>query len=143
MEDALFVREDVVIPASELWFTAARSGGAGGQHVNKTSSRVTLHWNPQRSAALTEAQRARVAERLGSRINQAGELTVSVDTERSQHANLRIARDRLADLLRFALQRQRKRIPTRVPKGVNERRLKEKSKRTDVKRLRTPPGEDA
>ncbi len=140
MDEALTVREDVVIPASEMWFTAARSGGAGGQHVNKTSSRVTLHWHVESSAALTEAQRRRVMQRLAGRINQEGVLTVSVDTERSQYANLRIARERLADLIRSALRRQRKRIPTRVPKGAKERRLREKSKRTAVKQRRKPPG---
>jgi ribosome-associated protein len=142
MDDDLTIKEGIAIPASELWFTASRSGGPGGQHVNKTSSRVTLHWHIGNSTALTSPEKVRVMTRLAGRISGDGVLQVDVDTERSQHRNLEIARERLAALVREALSTPKKRIPTRVSRQARQRRLDEKSHRSTTKKLRSKPGEN-
>lgn len=142
MEDALTVRSDVTIPGAELWFTASRSGGPGGQHVNTTSSRVILHWEVARTAALTAVQKKRVMGRLAGRINAQGVLTVIVDSERSQHANRRLARERLAALIDGSLDAPKKRIATKIPMGARKRRLREKARRNAIKQLRKPPKVD-
>jgi ribosome-associated protein len=143
MDEALTVREDVVIPASEMWFTAARSGGPGGQYVITTSSRVTLHFDVANTTALTPRQKALVLRRLANRITGRDTLRVSADTERSQHANRRIARERLAELLREALTVPKRRLPTRVPERSELRRLSDKAKRSTLKQLRAPPKADS
>jgi ribosome-associated protein len=142
MEDALPITDDITIPGNELWFTASRSGGPGGQHVNTTSSRVTLHWRVDSTAALTPAERARVMQRLAGRITDEGVLTVTVDSERSQRTNLRIARERLAVLVADALSEPKARVPTRIPRHARERRLRDKARRNTVKQLRMPPKAD-
>jgi ribosome-associated protein len=142
MEDALPIIDDITIPGNELWFTASRSGGPGGQHVNTTSSRVTLHWRVDSTAALTPTERARVMQRLAGRITDEGVLMVTVDSERSQRTNLRIARERLAVLVANALSKPKARIPTKIPRHVRERRLRDKARRNAVKQLRMPPKTD-
>ena len=136
------MREDLIIPASEMWFTSSRSSGPGGQHVNKTSSRVSLHWNAAESSALTSEQRERLMERLAPRISKQGVLQIDVDTHRSQHRNRQTARQRLAELVRDALAEPKKRVPTKTPARANQRRLEEKSRRGTVKQLRKPPTTD-
>ena len=142
MEDDLPIRPGVVIPGHELRFTASRSSGPGGQHVNKTSSRVTLTWNLYDSTALTAAHRALVRQRLARRLNAEGELSVSASSERSQHRNRQAARERLADLVRRALQRRRKRIATRTPAAARRKRLEAKRRRGHVKQFRQSPRDD-
>ncbi len=137
MNGGLQVRYDVTIPEHEIWFTASRSGGPGGQHVNTTSSRVTLHWHVPSTAALTEEQRSRVLTRLSGRISADGLLQLSVDSERSQHRNRQIAADRLVELVRKALSSPKKRIPTKASRASKRRRLEEKRRRGNVKRLRS------
>ena len=99
MEEDLKIKADLVIPGSELWFTASRSGGPGGQHVNKSSTRVTLHWDPSGSRVLNERQRERILRRLSPRVNSQGIVQVSVETTRSQLRNREMARKRLAGLI--------------------------------------------
>jgi len=131
-----------VIPAAELEITASRAGGPGGQHVNKTSSRVTLRWNLEQSTALPPWLRARAMRRLRRRMTRDGALVVHVDDERSQHRNRDKARERLAELLREAIRPRKKRIATVVPRAVKERRLKDKRRRSDRKRQRRKPTAD-
>ncbi len=137
--DDLFVRRDVVIPTSELHVATSRAGGAGGQHVNKTSSRVTLRWNVTTSEALSDTLRTRVAGKLGSRLTLAGELIVHVDDDRSQHRNREIARERLAELVRDALRVPKARKKTKPTRGSKKRRLSAKKRRGDVKKARKKP----
>jgi ribosome-associated protein len=132
----------VVIPGGELWFTASRAGGPGGQHVNKTSSRVTLHWNLSETSALTPAQKKRAVAKLGSRLNKDGVLQIHVDDSRSQKTNLQVARDRLAGLVRDAIKAKKRRVPTKVSKAAKRRRLEDKSKKSETKRLRSKPTEE-
>ena len=141
-DEAIKVREDVVIPASEVWFTASRSGGPGGQHINTTSSRVTLHWDVENTKALNPEEKALVMRVLASRISQQGVLAVSAETERSQHRNREIARSRLVDLVANALVKPKKRLPTKSPESARQRRLDEKIKRKRIKQLRTTPEVD-
>jgi len=132
----LRIRADLVIPADELLETASRSGGPGGQHVNKTSTRVTLRWNARASPALTAAQRRRLLERLGPRVTRAGNLIVHCGASRSRAKNREVARDRLAAVVRDALRSTRKRVPTRPGKGAREQRLRDKKHKSATKRQR-------
>jgi ribosome-associated protein len=140
--DDLVVQRSVVIPATELQMTATRSGGPGGQHVNKVSSRITLRWAPGDSAALSEPQRERLLARLASRLTKEGELIVHVDSSRSQSANREEARQRLADVVREALKVPRRRRKTKPTKGSQRRRIEAKKQRGATKRLRGRPPRD-
>lgn len=125
-----------VIPAAELNERASRAGGPGGQHVNKTSSRVTLRWNVWRTEALDEKRRAQLIERLGSRLTREGDLIVHAQGERSQFRNRAMARERLADQVAACLRWPRPRRATRPTRASGERRLQAKRKRSDVKKGR-------
>ena len=123
MPDDLRVNGWLLIPGSELHERFSRSSGPGGQSVNTADSRVELSFDVQRSSALPEWARARVAERLAGRL-AGGVLTVTASEQRSQLANRQGARARLAALLRDAVAPpQRPRVPTRPSRGANERRL--------------------
>jgi ribosome-associated protein len=137
-EAPLRVDQQVEIPGDELRFVASRSGGPGGQHVNKTSSRVTLLWDVERSRALDPVQRARVLRRLRGRISRDGILRVSAEDERSQLRNRESARERLGALVAWALARRKRRLPTGPTRAARERRCDEKRRRGDLKRLRGP-----
>jgi ribosome-associated protein len=130
----------VEIPESELEFIASRSGGPGGQNVNKVSSRVTLRFNLGRSSALSEEQRQRIRARLSSRINKEGVLQVTSQRTRSQELNREDALERFAELLRAALREEKKRLKTRATRASQEERLREKKRRRVVKELRSKGG---
>ena len=142
MPESLYIRDDIVIPASELRFSAVRAGGPGGQYVNTTSSCVVLAWDLDATTCLSDAQKARIREKLRGRISSSGMLQVTVDTERSQHRNLQAARERLAALVRAALAVPRKRIPTKISAGAVRRRLEHKRRRSLTKSGRKSPGDD-
>lgn len=127
------------IPEDELLFTASRSGGPGGQHANKVSTRVTLRFDVKGSPSLTERQRGRILRRLAGRIGRDGVLRVVCGRQRSQAANRREATERFADLLRRALLPEKRRIATRVPEGEKRRRVEDKLRRGSVKRDRSRP----
>ncbi len=142
MDENVRINDSVVIPAGEMSFVASKSGGPGGQHVNTTSSRVTLKWNVDESTALTDAAKKRVKTKLASRISAEGVLSIHVDTERSQHQNREIAVERLVDLVAEALKVPKKRVPTKMKKSVKERILQDKKRRSDVKKNRSKPSRD-
>ena len=142
MEDKLYVREGVVVPGGELEVVASRSGGPGGQNVNKVASRVTLRWNIRTTVALDDRQRRLVLERLASRLTVEGELVIHADEHRSQHLNRESARARLAELVRQALHVAPPRIPTRPSRAAKRRRLAVKKLRAKVKQARRTPGAD-
>ncbi len=135
----LRVRRDLVLPGSELVETASRSGGPGGQHVNKTSTRVTLRWNASESAALSERQKQRLETRLARRLTRDGELVVHAGRYRSRARNRELARERLADLVRDALANRKRRVATRPSASSVKRRLTEKRRRGERKRERRTP----
>jgi ribosome-associated protein len=131
------VMPGVSIAEEELHFDASRSGGPGGQNVNKVSSRVTLTFDVGRSAALSGEQKRAVMEKLAGRINKEGVLRVISQRTRSQELNRADATERFSELIRDALTPQRRRIKTRVPRGAHERRVDEKKKRAVVKQGRS------
>jgi len=130
------VNSSLVIPDSELEVRASRSSGAGGQHVNKTASRVELIWNIDRSSVLSEDQRSELKDRLSSRLSGEGSIRVVSSETRSQHRNREIAEARLAELIRKALTPRKKRKPTRRPRSADEARLASKKLHSRKKRER-------
>lgn len=139
METDLYINDTLTIPGRELWAVASLSGGPGGQHVNKVSSRITLYWQVVASTVLTDEKRALILNRLASRISADGVLQVSADTFRSQHRNREEVRQKLATLVASSLKTQRKRIPTRVGLAARRRRLDNKKRRGALKKLRHCP----
>lgn len=134
--DDLVVTRSVRIPRSELQVSFTASGGPGGQHANRSNTRVDLRFDVESSAAFSEAQRARVIERLGP------EVRVVADDERSQSRNRALAEERLVARLQSALRVERPRRATRPTKGSQRRRMDAKSKRGEVKRQRRRPTRD-
>jgi ribosome-associated protein len=126
----------VEIPETELEFIASRSGGPGGQNVNKVSSRITLRFDLERTTALNAEQQRRVREKLWSRISKEGVLQISSQRTRSQELNREDVVRRFAELLRDALRVEKARMKTRATRASKEERLKEKRIRTGVKQAR-------
>ena len=132
----IFVQVGVRIPSSELVIKACRASGVGGQHVNKTSTKVQITWHILGSSALDDEQKKRLAERLRNRINKAGFITCSVDETRSQSKNIALAKERLAKMIKKALFVPKVRKATKPSKGAKERRLKAKKQRGQIKAQR-------
>ena len=140
--DDLEIEEGIVIPGHELWFTASRSGGPGGQHANKTSSAVTLHWCPENNGSLDDNLKRRVLRKLRKQLTNDGLLQITAQDERSQHRNRAIARERMAETIRQALTVRKRRIATRPSKSQKRRRLKNKRHRGRIKEKRQAPTRD-
>ena len=138
----LHVTPELYIPRGELSMRATRSSGAGGQHVNKTSSRIELTWNPMISVSLREDQREAILSRLRSRLTKTGDLRIVASTTRSQFRNREIAEERLVKLLAGALEPVKKRKATRPTRASKEARLTEKKKHSTKKRERRAPVDD-
>jgi ribosome-associated protein len=136
------VNESLIIPDAELDVKASRSSGAGGQHVNKTSSRIEIGWNIEDSRVLSEEQKQILRERLASRISGEGALRIVASEMRSQRQNRERAEARLADLIRRALTPRKKRKPTRRPRRADEARLASKKLHSKKKRERLRGAED-
>jgi ribosome-associated protein len=136
MDDAIHVNEELSIPRSEIEVRATRSSGAGGQHVNKTASRIELSWNIKGSRSLTDEQREMLESRLAARMSAEGAVRVVASDTRSQLRNRERAETRLAELIARSLRVPRKRRPTRRPRAANEARLTEKKKHSEKKRHR-------
>jgi ribosome-associated protein len=136
MSDALEVTERVSIPREELSIRASRSGGAGGQHVNTSSTRIELLWNVEQTRAIPDDVRDGVLQRLRSRTNADGFIRIVSSEHRSQLRNRQAAEERLAKLVRGALtvpRARRKTLPTRASK---EARLQAKKRRAEIKKRR-------
>jgi ribosome-associated protein len=136
-EKLLAVNDSLSIPRHELDVRVSRSSGAGGQHVNKTSSRVEIFWNIPASRALTGEQRARLLDKLSAKLTTDGSIRVVASDMRSQSRNRDLAEERLADLVRRALIVPRKRKPTKPTRAAKEARLESKKRRSSTKRNRT------
>ncbi|GAA1605542.1 alternative ribosome rescue aminoacyl-tRNA hydrolase ArfB [Leucobacter chromiireducens] len=135
----LEIGRGLTIPAAELRWRFSRSSGPGGQHVNTSDSRVELFWSVTDSAALSDAQRARLTERLGARL-VGGVLTVAASERRSQLRNRQSARDRLAGIIADALAPDGPaRRATKPTRGSQRRRLDEKGRRSQTKQQRRRP----
>jgi len=120
----------------EVEYRTSRSSGPGGQHVNKTESRVELLWSPQESDCLSEAQKLMVAGRLGNRITDEGVLILVSEKYRSQHRNRADVIERFLDLIQTSLVPVKKRRPTRPTRSSVEKRIKSKKIRGEIKRSR-------
>ena len=132
----LAVNESLSIPRTELDTRVSRSSGAGGQHVNKTSSRVEIFWNIVGSRAVSEEQRARLREKLASKLTMEGSIRVVASDMRSQSRNRELAEERLAELVRRALVIPRKRRATKPTRAAKEARLDSKKRHSTKKRDR-------
>jgi ribosome-associated protein len=124
------------IPRAEVSYRATRAGGPGGQHVNTSSTRVELWWNPRESSAPSDEQRALLEERIGHRLDQDGWLRLVEAGSRSQLRNKEAVTERFLALIFQALRPPKPRKPTTIPRAQKARRLETKRKRAAVKRLR-------
>ena len=131
------IDDTLAIPDEEVAFATSRSGGPGGQNVNKLETRVTLRFDLSGSAALSEEQKARLRERLATRITRDGVLQVSSQKHRSQGANREAAVERFAELLRENLREEPPRKKTRPSRAAKARRLDEKRRQSQRKRERS------
>jgi ribosome-associated protein len=129
--ESIRVTRSVVLPLREVDFRTSRSSGPGGQHAQKTETRVEAVFDVELSEALTHAQKRRVIARAGP------VLRAVAQDERSQARNRELATERLVEQLRAALRVPRKRRPTKPSKEAVERRLEEKRRRSRLKRLRS------
>jgi ribosome-associated protein len=141
-EGRLLIDARVRIPAHELTVRATRAGGPGGQHVNTSSTRVEVVWALRQSGVLDDAQRARLEERLASRLDSRGALRVVAADTRSQAQNRALALSRLAEIVRAALVVPKVRRKTKPTKGSKEARLEGKKRRSSTKRDRRWRGDD-
>jgi ribosome-associated protein len=135
-EGALDISAAIAIPRTELEYRASRAGGAGGQHVNTSSTRIELLWNVRTTSALDDAARSRVEAKLASRLDSEGWLRIVSSARRSQGQNRDAADARLVELVRAALVVPKRRKPTKPSRGAKEARLTQKKKRSDTKRQR-------
>ena len=142
--EAIPITDALSIPFSELAFRTSRSSGPGGQHANRSETRVELRFDVARSPSLDEDQRRRVMARLASRMDSAGVLHLTSQRFRSQRRNREEVLRRFQILLARALARPRKRRSTKPSPQAKERRLAEKRRRSETKRLRrrVPPEMD-
>lgn len=120
----------------ELTFKFSRSGGAGGQHVNKVSSKVTLQWDVERSAVFSAEEKALLVDKLSNRINKEGILQLESDTDRSQVRNKEIAIDRFLHLVKDALVPSKPRKKTKIPYSSVLKRLDRKKQQSQLKASR-------
>ena len=135
-EGEVEVTPDLAIPRGELEYRATRAGGAGGQHVNTSSTRIELLWNVRTTSVLDELTRERVLAKLSSRLDGDGWIRVVSSARRSQQQNREAAEARLVDLVRRALFVQKKRRPTKPTRASKEARIAQKRKRSETKRQR-------
>jgi ribosome-associated protein len=133
--ESIRVTRSVVLPLSEIQFRTSRSSGPGGQHAQKTESRVEAVFDVEDSAALTDVQKHRVVARAGP------VLRAIAQDERSQSRNKELATERLVRQLQDALKVPRKRRPTKPSRAAVERQRETKKRRSQTKRLRRPPGD--
>lgn len=124
---------------NELAFSTSLSGGAGGQHVNKTETKVSLSWKVEDSQFLNASEKERVLKRLKHRINTNRELRLNCSKTRSQHQNKKILIKRFQNMLLSALAKPKKRKTTVIPKKAKQKRLREKAKQAEKKVLRQKP----
>ncbi|MBL8898708.1 MAG: aminoacyl-tRNA hydrolase [Planctomycetes bacterium] len=128
------------LPESALRYSFSRSGGPGGQNVNKVSTRATARLQITDNPLIPEELRARLLEKLATRITQDGDLIVQVDETREQARNKELARERVIAILRQALVRPKKRKATKPTRGSQQRRVESKKRRSAVKHERRRPG---
>ena len=138
MSDDLVIDDDITIPESELDWRFETSGGPGGQHANRSATRAVLTFDLGASDAVGDDDKQRILKKLGGRAVD-GIITVAVGESRSQWRNRQMARARLVDLLREARRTSKRRRPTRPTRASVRRRVENKRRRSEIKKLRKPP----
>ena len=139
--DDLAVNDRITIPGAELRVSFARSGGPGGQNVNKVETKVELRWTPAETGALDDRDKAWLIKRLAARLTSAGEILITSSRTRDQGRNREDAHQKLADVLRKALERPKRRRKTKPSRGAVEKRLERKKQTARKKDLRRGTGE--
>ena len=140
--ESLAIDEQISIPLDEFRWDYARSGGPGGQNVNKVNSKAQLRWNPAASPSLPEPVRARLLAALGARLTGDGDLLITSQTSRDQARNAEACLEKLRDLVRSAARPPRPRRPTRPTRASRQRRAADKTRRSETKRSRRTPDPD-
>ena len=141
-KDVLVVTARIQIPHDEFEFQFARSSGPGGQNVNKVNSKATLRWRPLESPSLPDDVRQRFATRFASKLLTDGSILISCEKSRSQLLNRIGCLEQLAGWLKEVATPPKKRRPTKPTKGSKTRRLNEKRRRSDTKRMRGSPDDE-
>jgi ribosome-associated protein len=139
--EPLVVTPSLIIPGDEIEISFARSGGPGGQNVNKVSSKAEVRWNLRASRAISEHDRAWLLGKIGNKLTNDGELIIVSTKTRDQIQNRGDALDKLAAMLRDGLHRPKTRRATKPSRGSKERRLTSKKVRSGVKKNRNWSGE--
>lgn len=124
---------------SELQFKAVRSSGAGGQNVNKVSSKVVLSFDVNASQSLSDEEKILISQKLANRLTSENILILNADEDRSQLKNKAIVTQRFLDMIQKALVVPKKRKATKVPRSVIEKRIKEKRNQSEIKQNRQKP----
>lgn len=136
MTNTIIINNYTAIPSSEISFRFSRSGGPGGQNVNKLETKVELLFDVVNSAGLTEEQKQRILVREKNRIDGEGILSVTAQESRSQSANRESAVEKFIAILSGALAKRKKRIKTRASKASREKRIEGKKRRGKTKQMR-------
>ncbi len=136
MKNDIILNNGIIIPEHELEITTSRSGGAGGQHVNKTDTRISVRWNVNNSQALNPEQKELVLAKLHNKLTIEGDLIVHNNESRSQQHNKKLALAQLGRLIQNGLHVPKKRIATHLSKTKKELRLQEKKRHGQIKKLR-------
>ena len=138
-QEKVTINPRLSIPLDELSFRFSRSGGSGGQHANRSETRVELLFDVRRSPSLNDAQREQIVARLGQLVDRSGVLHLTSEQSRSQYRNRELVIARFQALLQQALRPRKKRRPSRPSRAAVERRLEKKRLQSAKKRARRRP----
>ncbi len=138
--DMLRINHHIQIPLAELKFTFARSGGPGGQNVNKVNSKAVLHWNVVACDALPGPVKQRFLDRYRNRITTGGDFVMHSQRYRDQNRNVEDCQNRLRTMLLEVVAAPAQRRPTKPSKGAKQRRLQGKREKSQKKQMRRKPG---
>lgn len=141
--DKIFLMEPTLLQERKLEdecvFTAMRSSGPGGQHVNKVNTKIELRFDVNKSTQLSDEEKEMIITRLKQKISEDGMLIITAQDSRSQLKNKQTAIEKFYQLLEDALKKKRKRIPVKIPTVQKEKRLEEKKQKAEKKAMRKPP----